>query len=81
MSKTDIFSKYSQLYQKSQAKEIIPSGSLVRQLIDVPRQSLDVGIFFKTKGLKNPRQVHLGNAIPLAVAKKEGFLETADCTY
>ncbi|MHA1928121.1 MAG: hypothetical protein ACTSV2_06045 [Candidatus Thorarchaeota archaeon] len=81
MSKTDIFSKYSQLYQKSQAKEIIPSGALVRQLVDIPRQSLDVGIFFKSKGIKNPRQVHLGNPIPMAVAKKEGFLETTDSTY
>ncbi|MHA1576575.1 MAG: hypothetical protein ACTSU3_04370 [Candidatus Thorarchaeota archaeon] len=81
MSKTDRYAKYSKLYTKSEAKEIVPSGSFVKQLFDIPRQSLDVGIFFKTKGIKKPRQIYFGNPIPPSVGKKEGFLETTDCTY
>ena len=81
MSKTDRYAKYSQLYTKSKAKEIIPSGSFVKQLGNIPRQSLDVGIFFKTKGIKKPRQIFFGNPVPTGVGKKEGFLETSDCTY
>ena len=47
--RTDLFSKYSQIYQKGHAREIVPEGPFVRQLTDVNRQGLDIGIFFKAK--------------------------------
>ena len=80
MSRTDLFSRYTQLYQKTRAREIVPEGPFVRQLTDVLRRDLDLGLFFKGKKAK-PRQVYLGDAIPFAVAKSEGFLESEDDTY
>ncbi len=77
----DLFSRYTQLYQKSRAREIIPEGPFVRQLTDVPRLGLDVSVFFKAKRVKNPRQVYLGRPIPIEVAKRTGFLETSDNTF
>ena len=81
MSRTDFFAKYTQIYAKAQAKEIVPGGTFVRQLIDVPRRSYDVGVFFKAKRSSRIVQVHLGNPIPKEVASQEGFLETEDSTY
>ena len=81
MSRTDFFAKYTQIYAKAQAKEIVPGGTFVRQLIDVPRKSYDVGVFFKAKRSSRIVQVHLGNPIPREVASQEGFLETEDSTY
>ncbi len=81
MSRKDIFSRYSQLYQKSRAREIVPEGPFVRQLTDVQRRGLDVGIFFKISRMKSPRQIYLGRAIPSEAAKKDGFLETDDNTF
>ena len=81
MSRTDLFAKYTQIYAKAQAKEIVPAGTFVRQLIDVPRRSYDVGVFFKAKRASRIVQVHLGNPIPKEVATQEGFLETEDSTY
>jgi hypothetical protein len=78
--RTDLFSKYSQIYQKGRAREIVPEGTFVRQLTDISHQGLDIGIFFKAKK-KIPVQVFLGNAIPLEVAEEEGFLETEESTY
>ncbi len=81
MSRKDIFSRYSQIYQKVRTKEVIPIGVFVRQLADIRRQGLDVGLFFKEKGIRDPRQVYLGNPIPSELAKTEGFLETSDTTF
>jgi hypothetical protein len=81
MSRTDLFAKYTQIYAKAQAKEIVPDGTFVRQLIDVPRRTYDVGVFFKAKRKKRIVQVHLGNPIPAEVATQEGFLETEDSNY
>ena len=81
MSKTDIFSKYSQVYQKGLSREIVPGGTLVRQLIDVPTRGLDVGVFFKSNRVKDFAQVHIGNPLPKEVARKEGFLEAEGITY
>ncbi|MFW9976051.1 MAG: hypothetical protein ACFFDQ_12345 [Candidatus Thorarchaeota archaeon] len=81
MSRTDLFAKYSQIYAKAQAKEIVPDGTFVRQLIDIPRKSYDVGIFFKAKKSNKVVQVHLGEPIPAEVASQEGFLETEEATY
>jgi hypothetical protein len=81
MSRTDLFARYTQIYAKAQAKEIVPSGTFVRQLIDVPRRSYDVGVFFKAKRGSRIVQVHLGNPIPQEVASQVGFLETEDSTY
>ncbi|MGD9396964.1 MAG: hypothetical protein PVJ05_11090, partial [Candidatus Thorarchaeota archaeon] len=81
MSRTDLFAKYTQIYAKAQAKEIVPAGTFVRQLIDVPRRSYDVGVFFKAKRASRIVQVHLGSPIPEEVATQEGFLETEDSTY
>ncbi len=81
MSRTDLFGKYTQIYAKAQAKEIVPDGTFVRQLIDLPRKSYDVGVFFKAKRSSKIVQVHLGNPIPSEVATQEGFLETEDSTY
>lgn len=81
MSRTDLFAKYTQIYAKARAREIVPDGTFVRQLADVPRQSYDIGVFFKTKSRSRVVQLYLGNAIPLEVGKQEGFLETEDSTY
>ena len=81
MSRTDLFAKYTQIYAKAQAKEIVPDGTFVRQLINLPRRSYDVGVFFKAKKTKRIVQLHLGNPIPAEVASQEGFLETEDTTY
>jgi hypothetical protein len=81
MSRTDLFGKYTQIYAKAQAKEIVPDGTFVRQLIDLPRKSYDVGVFFKAKRSSKIVQVHLGNPIPSEVATQEGFLETEESTY
>ena len=81
MSRTDFFAKYTQIYAKAQAKEIVPDGTFVRQLIDVPRKSYDIGVFFKAKKSSRVVQVHLGDPIPSEVASQEGFLETEDSTY
>jgi hypothetical protein len=80
MSRADLFGKYTQLYQKTRAREIVPEGSFVRQLSDITRQGLDIGIFFKSKR-KKPAQVFLGNSIPFEVAKEDGFLETEEETF
>jgi len=80
MSKSDLFSRYTQLYQKARAREIVPEGPFVRQLTDVPRRDLDLGLFFKGRKAK-PRQVYLGDPIPFSVAKEDGFLESEDETY
>jgi hypothetical protein len=81
MSRTDLFAKYTQIYAKAQAKEIVPDGTFVRQLIDLQRKSYDIGVFFKAKKSKRIVQVYLGNPIPEEVANEEGFLETEDSTY
>ncbi|MHA2425030.1 MAG: hypothetical protein ACXAEF_09600 [Candidatus Thorarchaeota archaeon] len=81
MSKTDIFSKYSQLYQKTTNREIVPEGVFTRQLVDVPTHGLDVGIFFKQKGIRDPRQIYYHKELPVSVAKKEGFLESTDRNF
>lgn len=81
MSRTDLFAKYTQMYAKAQAKEIVPDGTFVRQLIDLPRRNLDVGIFFKAKRTNRLVQMYLGNPIPNEVASEDGFLETEDSTY
>ena len=80
MSRTDLFAKYSQIYAKAQAKEIVPKGPFVGQLNDVPRKNYDIGIFFKPNRSKRVVQVHLGNPIPKAVCFEEGFLESDDDT-
>jgi len=69
------------MYQKAHVREIVPDGPFVRQLIDLPRRGLDVGIFFKAKRRKAMTQVYLGNPIPEQVAKEEGFLEAGGRTY
>ncbi|MHA1949000.1 MAG: hypothetical protein ACXAAO_02650 [Candidatus Thorarchaeota archaeon] len=81
MSRTDLFAKYTQIYAKARAKEIVPDGTFVRQLADVPRQSFDIGVFFKAKNRSRIVQLHLGNSIPVEVGKQEGFLETEESTY
>ena len=81
MSRTDLFAKYTQIYAKAQAKEIVPDGTFVRQLIDIPRKKYDVGIFFKAKKTKRIVQLYLGNPIPEEVATQEGFLETEESNY
>ncbi len=81
MSRTDFFAKYTQIYAKAQAKTIVPDGTFVRQLKDLPRKSYDVGVFFKAKRNTRVVQLYLGNPIPAEVAMQEGFLETEDTTY
>ncbi len=81
MSWGDLFSKYTQIYAKGKTKEIIPEGAFVRQIVDIPRGELDVGLFFKGINEPDPRQIYMGNPIPLAVAEREGFLETEHSTY
>ena len=81
MSITDLFTKYTQIYAKARAREIVPDGTFVRQLADVPRQSYDIGVFFKAKSRSRIVQLHLGKAIPMEVSKQEGFLETEESTY
>jgi hypothetical protein len=80
MSRADLFGKYTQLYQKTRAREIVPEGSFVRQLGDITRSGMDIGVFFKSKRQK-PAQVFMGNAIPFEVAKEDGFLETEEESY
>lgn len=81
MSRTDFFARYTQIYAKARAKEIIPDGTFVRQLLDIPRRSYDVGVFFKSKRSSRIVQVHQGDPIPTEVATQEGFLETEEATY
>ncbi len=81
MSKTDIFSKYSQLYQKTTTREIVPGGAFTRQLADVPTHGFDVGVFFKQKGIREPRQIFYHNEIPSSIVKNDGFLESTDRSY
>lgn len=81
MSRTDLFAKYTQIYAKAQAREIVPDGPFVRQLNDLPRKNYDVGIFIKPKRSSRCAQIHLGKPIPSAVCMEEGFLESEDTTY
>jgi hypothetical protein len=81
MSRSDLFAKYTQMYARARAKEIVPDGTFVRQLADVPRQGYDIGVFFKAKNRSRIVQLHLGNPIPTEVGKQEGFLETEESTY
>jgi len=81
MSRKDLFARYSQVYAKAQAKEIVPDGPFVRQLNDVPRRNYDIGVFFKPNRSTRSVQIHLGNPIPQDVSTQEGFLETDDATY
>ncbi len=81
MSRADLFAKCTQMYQKAHVREIVPDGPFVRQLIDLPRRGLDVGVFFKAKRKKVMTQVYLGNSIPDNVAREEGFLEAGSKTY
>lgn len=81
MSRSDLFAKYTQIYAKAQAREIVPEGPFVRQLNDIPRKNYDVGIFFKPNRSTRCAQIHLGNPIPTAVCMEEGFLESEDTTY
>ncbi len=81
MSRKDLFAKYTQIYAKAQAREIVPDGPFVRQLNDLPRKDYDVGIFFKPKRSSRCAQIHLGNRIPKEVCMEEGFLESDNTTY
>ncbi|MHA2026578.1 MAG: hypothetical protein ACW98U_11830 [Candidatus Thorarchaeota archaeon] len=81
MSRTDLFAKYTQIYARAREREIVPDGTFVRQLADVPRRSYDIGVFFKAKNRSRIVQLHLGKAIPVEVGKQDGFLETEDSTY
>ena len=81
MSRKDHFAKYSQIYGKSRAKEIVPDGPFVRQLNNIPRKNYDLGVFFKPNRSRRCVQVHLGNPIPKSVCLEEGFLEADDTTY
>ncbi len=81
MSRTDLFSRYAQLYAKAQAREIVPAGSFVRQLTDIPRKRYDVGLFFRPTRTTRTAQLYLGNPIPSEICEQEGFLETDDATY
>ena len=81
VSRTDMFSKYTAIYQKANARETVPDGPFVRQLSDIPVADLDVGVFFKGKRDKVAKQVYIGRPIPEAVSKREGFLEADDVTY
>jgi len=81
MSRKDHFAKYSQIYGKARAKEIVPDGPFVRQLNNIPRKNYDLGVFFKPNRSSRCVQVHLGNPIPKSVCLEEGFLEADDTTY
>jgi len=81
MSRKDLFARYSQVYAKAQAKEIVPEGPFVRQLNNIPRKKYDIGVFFKPNRSRRCVQVHLGEPIPKDVCMQEGFLETDDATY
>ncbi len=81
MSRTDLFARYTQVYAKAQAREIVPEGAFVRQLTDIPHGGLDIGIFFKPKKSKRSVQVYIGNPIPQDISSEEGFLEDDDKTY
>ncbi|MFO7836562.1 MAG: hypothetical protein R6V83_07905 [Candidatus Thorarchaeota archaeon] len=80
MSQKDLFSKYSDIYSKAEAREIVPDGPFVRQFIDIPHGEIDVGVFFKSEGSKQPAQVYIGRALPVEAASQEGLLETDDET-
>jgi hypothetical protein len=81
MSRTDIFNRYAQIYQKARSREIVPEGAFVRQLTEIPKVGLDIGVFFKTKEAEQPAQVYIGEPIPRELARNEGFLETERSTY
>jgi hypothetical protein len=81
MSRTDLFARYTQVYAKTQAREVVPDGAFVRQLVDLPRGNLDIGVFFKPKKSKRAVQVYLGNPVPMDIAEEEGFLEDEETTY
>ncbi len=81
MSRADLFAKYNQMYQKAQVREIVPDGPFVKQLLNLPRRGLDVGVFFKAKRRNAVTQVYMGNPIPEQVAREEGFLEAGGKTY
>ena len=81
MSSKDLFARYSQIYAKAQAKEIVPDGPFVRQLNNIPRRDYDIGIFFKPNRSSRTVQIHLGEPIPQDICLQEGFLETDDSAY
>ncbi len=81
MSRGDLFSKYTQMYARAKTREIVPEGAFVRQLTDIPRGELDVGLFFKGKTEPAVRQIYMGRPIPDAIAEGEGFLQTDTSTY
>lgn len=78
---SDVFSKYALIYTKSKAKEIVPPGAFARQFVDLPHQDLDIGIFFKSRRSKDPRQIYINNPILPIISKYEGLLEVEDTTY
>ncbi|TFG10845.1 hypothetical protein EU538_00645 [Candidatus Thorarchaeota archaeon] len=81
MSRSDLFSKYTEIYRKAQAKEIVPEGPFVRQFTDIPTLGLDIGVFFKSRREKDPKQVHFGSPISPEISKHEGLLEAERKTY
>ena len=81
MSRKDHFAKYSQIYAKARAREIVPDGPFVGQLNNIPRRKYDLGVFFKPNRSRRCVQVHLGNPIPKSVCFEEGFLESDDTAY
>ncbi|MHA1771929.1 MAG: hypothetical protein ACTSYL_03695 [Candidatus Thorarchaeota archaeon] len=78
---SDVFSRYARIYEKSKAKEVVPPGAFTRQFVDIPHQGLDVGIFFKSRRSKDPRQIYINNPILAEISKHEGLLEVENKTY
>ncbi len=81
MSSKDLFTKYSKLYLKAKATEILPPGPFLRQLADVPHRDLDIALFFKSSRKKVPRQVYIRRSVPQELADYEGLLEAEGITY
>jgi len=69
------------MYQKTRSREIVPEGAFVRQLTEIPRVGLDIGLFFKTQKAEQPAQVYIGEPLPRELARNEGFLESERSTY
>ncbi|MEM2143390.1 MAG: hypothetical protein QXS20_08250 [Candidatus Thorarchaeota archaeon] len=81
MSRPDFFTKYVAIYQKATSTEVVPDGPFIRQLADLSVSDLSLGVFFKARREKTPKQVYIRQPIPYEVANMEGLLELDSVTY
>ncbi len=81
MSTSDLFTRYSQLYQKERAREVVPQGLFLRQLVDLPHKDFDIAVFARSKGSTTPGEVYIGAPLPIDLADEDGLVNRDERTY